>query len=54
MNVLKEHDIYELIPGQVVNTQDCAVPDVISVGIVQLLHGSSTNPIAEFNQQFII
>ncbi|KAF8811861.1 hypothetical protein BYT27DRAFT_7252382 [Phlegmacium glaucopus] len=52
MNVLKEHDVYEIIPGRVVDAQDCTVPDVRSVGIAQLSHGNLTNPITVFDQQF--
>jgi hypothetical protein len=52
MNVLKEHDVYEVIPGRAVDVQDRAAPDVMSVGIAQLSHGNSSNPISDFNQQF--
>ncbi|KAF8960166.1 hypothetical protein BDZ97DRAFT_1922415 [Flammula alnicola] len=52
MKVLQDHDVYEVIPGRVVDAQDRAVPDVISAGLSQLSHGNSTNPIAEFNEQF--
>ncbi|KAF8173450.1 hypothetical protein BJ912DRAFT_1024853 [Pholiota molesta] len=52
MEVLKEHNVYEIIHGRNVDAEDHAVPDVISVGLAQLSHGNSTNPIAEFNEQF--
>ncbi|PPQ92857.1 hypothetical protein CVT25_004345 [Psilocybe cyanescens] len=52
MRVLKEHEVYEIVHGRVVDTKDCAVPDVISVGLAQVSHRSSTNPIAEFNEHF--
>jgi hypothetical protein len=53
MRVLKEHDVYQVVHGRVVNTQDRAVQDVISTGLAQLSHGNSTtNPIGEFNEQF--
>lgn len=52
MNSLREHRVYEVIPGHVVDPQDRAVSDVVSAGLAQLAHGNGTNPIAEFNQQF--
>jgi len=52
MTVLKEHDVYQVVHGRVVDTQDRAVPDVISTGLAQLSHGNATNPIGEFNEQF--
>jgi hypothetical protein len=52
MSVLKEHDVYRIVHGRVVDTQDRAVQDVISVGLAQLSHGNATNPIGEFNDQF--
>jgi hypothetical protein len=52
MAVLKEHDVYQVVPGRVVDIQDRAVPDVVSVGLAQLSHGNATNPIVEFNEQF--
>jgi hypothetical protein len=52
MGVLKEHTVYEVVHGRVVDTQDRAVQDVISIGLAQLSHGSATNPIREFNEQF--
>jgi len=52
MAVLKEHDVYQVVYGRVVDTQDRAVQDVISVGLAQLSHGNATNPIGEFNEQF--
>jgi hypothetical protein len=52
MSVLKEHDVYQVVHGRVVDTQDRAVQDVISTGLAQLSHGNATNPIGEFNEQF--
>lgn len=52
MTVLKEHDVYQVVHGRIVDTQDQAVPDVISTGLAQLSHGNATNPIGEFNEQF--
>ena len=52
MGVLKEHDVYQVVHGRVIDSQDRAVPDVISVGLAQLSHGNATNPIREFNDQF--
>ena len=52
MGVLKEHYVYQVVHGRVIDSQDRAVPDVISVGLAQLSHGNATNPIREFNDQF--
>ena len=52
MTVLKEHDVYQVVHGRAVDTQDRAVQDVISVELAQLSHGNATNPIGEFNEQF--
>ena len=52
ITVLKEHDMYQVVHGRIVDTQDRAVPDVISTGLAQLSHGNATNPIGEFNEQF--
>ena len=52
MAVLKEHNIYQVVHGHVVNTKDHAVPDVISIRLAQLSHGNATNPVRKFNEQF--
>ncbi|KAF8174074.1 hypothetical protein BJ912DRAFT_858960 [Pholiota molesta] len=52
MTSLAHHSVYKVINGREVDKLDCAVPDVISVGMAQLAHGKSTSPIAEFNEQF--
>ena len=49
MTVLKEHDVYQVMYGCIVNG---AVQDVISVGLAQLSHRNATNPIGKFNEQF--
>ncbi len=52
MTVLKEHKVYTLTPGRVVHSKDAPVADILSTGMAALAHGSSGNPIAEFNEQF--
>ena len=52
MTVLKEHKVYTLTPGRVVHPKDAPVADILSTGMAALAHGSSGNPIAEFNEQF--
>ena len=52
MGVLKEHDVYRVLHGRIVDIKDRPVQDVISVGLAQLSHGNATNPIREFNEQF--
>ncbi|KDR77663.1 hypothetical protein GALMADRAFT_209941 [Galerina marginata CBS 339.88] len=52
MKVLKDHEVYMILLGRVVDSQDQATPDVIGVGLAQVSHGNSTNPIEEFNEEF--
>ena len=49
MAVLKDHDVYQVKHGRIVDTQDQPVKDVISVRLAQLSH---RNAIGEFNEQF--
>lgn len=52
MSVLKEHGVYTLTPGRVVHSKDAPVPDILSTGMSALAHGTSGNPIADFNEQY--
>ncbi|KJA19732.1 hypothetical protein HYPSUDRAFT_217473 [Hypholoma sublateritium FD-334 SS-4] len=52
MTVLKEHRVYTLTPGRVVHSKDGPVPDILSAGVSALAHGTSGNPIADFNEQY--
>lgn len=55
MDSLKEHEVYTVKPGRVLDAEDIPVPDVLSTGLAVLTHGSTTNtinPIAEFNEQY--
>lgn len=52
MDSLKEHEVYVVKNGRTVDSQDSPVPDVLTAGLAALGHGSTTNPIAEFNAQF--
>ncbi|KAJ6564025.1 hypothetical protein B0H19DRAFT_1067626 [Mycena capillaripes] len=52
MASLDEHDVYIEKEGRVLDDNEKPVPDVISVGMAALTHGTSTTPLAEFNQQF--
>lgn len=49
---LREHEVYEYKEGRVLDPKDSPVPDILSVGLAALSHGTSTNPLAEFNAQF--
>lgn len=49
---LREHGVYEYKEGRVLDPKDSPVPDILSVGLAALSHGTSTNPLAEFNAQF--
>ncbi|KAK7019993.1 hypothetical protein R3P38DRAFT_1236976 [Favolaschia claudopus] len=52
MDSLNEHDVYTLQPGRVLDDDEQPVPDIVSVGMAALTHGTSITPLAEFNQQF--
>ncbi|KAG6854111.1 hypothetical protein C0991_010275 [Blastosporella zonata] len=52
MKSLDEHEVYVVKPSRVLDPQDSPVPDVLSVGYAVLTHGSSTNPLTDFNAQF--
>ncbi|KAF8218134.1 hypothetical protein K438DRAFT_1702685 [Mycena galopus ATCC 62051] len=54
MTSLAEHEVYREKEGRVLDADDKPVPDVLSVGMAALTHGSSTTPLAEFNEQFDI
>ncbi|KAK7013469.1 hypothetical protein R3P38DRAFT_3206790 [Favolaschia claudopus] len=52
MASLNEHEVYVEKEGRVLDDDEKPVPDVISVGMAALTHGTSTTPLAEFNEQF--
>jgi hypothetical protein len=52
MDSLNEHNVYHIREGRVLDPEDSPVPDVLSIGLAALSHGSSTNPLTEFNSQF--
>ncbi|KAK7029753.1 hypothetical protein R3P38DRAFT_3188615 [Favolaschia claudopus] len=52
MASLDEHEVYVEKEGRVLDDDEKPVPDVISVGMAALTHGTSTTPLADFNQQF--
>ncbi|KAJ7936566.1 hypothetical protein B0H13DRAFT_1853296 [Mycena leptocephala] len=52
MDSLAEHDVEK--EGRVLDDHEKPAPDVLSVGMAALTHGSSITPLAEFNQQFEI
>jgi hypothetical protein len=54
MDSLAEHEVYVEKEGRVLDDDEKPAPDVLSVGMAALTHGSSTTPISEFNQQFEI
>ncbi|KAF7372278.1 hypothetical protein MVEN_00087500 [Mycena venus] len=54
MASLDEHEVYVEKEGRVLDDDEKPAPDVISVGMAALSHGTSTTPLAEFNQQFDI
>ncbi|KAK7049041.1 hypothetical protein R3P38DRAFT_3307636 [Favolaschia claudopus] len=52
MASLDEHEVYIEKEGRVLDDDEKPGPDVISVGMAALTHGTSTTPLAEFNEQF--
>ncbi|KAJ7456193.1 hypothetical protein FB451DRAFT_1512643 [Mycena latifolia] len=52
MDSLEEHEVYVEKEGRVLDDDEKPAPDVLSAGMAALSHGTSTNPLAEFNQQF--
>ncbi|KAJ7824342.1 hypothetical protein B0H13DRAFT_2241340 [Mycena leptocephala] len=54
MDSLAEHEVYVEKEGHVLDDDEKPAPDVLSVGMATLTHGSSTTPLTEFNQQFEI
>ncbi|KAK7027796.1 hypothetical protein R3P38DRAFT_3315316 [Favolaschia claudopus] len=52
MASLDEHEVYVEKEGRVLDDDEKPAPDAISVGMAALTHGTTTTPLAEFNQQF--
>jgi hypothetical protein len=52
MASLQEHEVYVKKEGRVLDDDELPVPDALSVGAAALAHGTTTNPIQEFNAQF--
>jgi hypothetical protein len=52
MDSLAEHEVYIEKEGRVLDDDEKAVPDTLSVGMAALTHGSSSTPLDEFNEQF--
>ncbi|KAK0219336.1 hypothetical protein EDD85DRAFT_924132 [Armillaria nabsnona] len=51
MKSLKQHDVYVIKRGRVLDDDDAPVKDIIAVGLQQLTHGK-TNPLKEYNKEF--
>jgi hypothetical protein len=54
MDVLKEHEVYNVKLGRGLDANDTPVPDIISAGLSALSHGTTNNnnPLADFNAQY--
>ncbi|KAF7373983.1 hypothetical protein MSAN_00611200 [Mycena sanguinolenta] len=52
MASLREHEVYVLKEGRVLDNDEMPAPDVLSAGAAALTHGAVTNPLQDFNQQF--
>ncbi|KAJ7724186.1 hypothetical protein DFH07DRAFT_759173 [Mycena maculata] len=54
MASLSEHEVYIYIKkeGRVLDDDEMPVPDVLSMGAAALTHGTTSNPLQDFNSQF--
>ncbi|KIM45742.1 hypothetical protein M413DRAFT_24874 [Hebeloma cylindrosporum] len=52
MGVLKEHEVYVVKLGRGLDANDTPAPDILSAGLSALSHGTTTNPLSEFNAQY--
>jgi hypothetical protein len=52
MASLSKYEVYTKKAGRVLDADEMPAPDVLSVGLTALSHGTTTNPLAEFNAQF--
>ncbi|KAJ6595217.1 hypothetical protein DFH09DRAFT_1413281 [Mycena vulgaris] len=52
MASLTEHEVYIKKEGRVLDDDEMPVPDVLSAGAAALTHGTTSNPLQDFNAQF--
>jgi hypothetical protein len=52
MASLTEHEVYVKKEGRVLDDDELPVPDVLSAGAAALTHGTTSNPLQDFNAQF--
>ncbi|KAJ7727279.1 hypothetical protein DFH07DRAFT_757734 [Mycena maculata] len=52
MASLTEHEVYVKKDGRVLDDDEMSAPDVLSVGAAALTHGTTSNPLQDFNAQF--
>ncbi|KAJ7691658.1 hypothetical protein B0H16DRAFT_1752226 [Mycena metata] len=52
MASLTEHEVYVQKDGRVLDDDEMPVPDVLSAGAAALTHGTTSNPLQDFNAQF--
>jgi hypothetical protein len=52
MASLTEHEVYVMKDGRVLDDDEMPVPDVLSAGAAALTHGTTSNPLQDFNTQF--
>ncbi|KAJ7206570.1 hypothetical protein GGX14DRAFT_568125 [Mycena pura] len=52
MASLTEHEVYVQKEGRVLDDDEMPAPDVLSAGAAALTHGTTSNPLQEFNAQF--
>ncbi|KAJ7487292.1 hypothetical protein B0H11DRAFT_2172828 [Mycena galericulata] len=52
MASLAEHEVYIKKEGRVLDDDEMPAPDVLSAGAASLTHGTTSNPLQDFNAQF--
>ena len=52
MESLREHKVYTEKAGRVLDATEKPTVDIMSAGLAALSHGTTSNPLAEFNEQF--
>ncbi|KAJ7264138.1 hypothetical protein C8J57DRAFT_1624548 [Mycena rebaudengoi] len=52
MASLQEHEVYIIKEGRTLDDDEMPAPDVLSAGAAALTHGTTNNPLDDFNAQF--
>ena len=52
MESLKSHRVYDIVEGHMFNIDEKSAPDVVSVRLAAVSHGTSSTLLGEFNNQY--